>query len=158
MSKIVSSEKSYGLARRDCRIVSYLSKIAKAEKKTGACSQFSRRILPSTKLGNKLKNSPGAIGKRSITQVGFGNHIIQQSIDRETGDGLDARLAGDVLAVGNNRMDRYEILVGDLPVSQAPGDGNEDLALALRKLIAFRLCRRTRLLESLPKFVMHPSR
>lgn len=31
-------------------------------------------------------------------------------------------------------MDRYEILVGDLPVSQAPGDGNEDLALALRKL------------------------
>mgnify|MGYP001514031737 CR=1 FL=1 len=37
-------------------------------------------------------------------------------------------------------MDRYEILVGDLPVSQAPGDGNEDLALALRKLIAFRLC------------------
>lgn len=62
MSKIVSSEKSYGLARRDCRIVSYLSKIAKAEKKTGACSQFSRRILPSTKLGNKLKNSPGAIG------------------------------------------------------------------------------------------------
>lgn len=44
-------------------------------------------------------------------------------------------------------MDRYEILVGDLPVSQAPGDGNEDLALALRKLIAFRLCRRTRLLE-----------
>ena len=75
-----------------------------------------------------MKNSPGAIGKRSITQVGFGNHIIQQSIDRETGDGLDARLAGDVLAVGNNRMDRYEILVGDLPVSQAPGDGNEDLA------------------------------
>ena len=48
--------------------------------------------------------------------------IIQQSIDRETGDGLDARLASDVLAVGNNRMDRYEILVGDLPVSQAPGD------------------------------------
>ena len=40
----------------------------------------------------------------------------------------------------------------------APGDGNEDLALALRKLIAFRLCRRTPLLESLPKFVMHPSR
>ena len=55
-------------------------------------------------------------------------------------------------------LDADPELVGDLPVSQAPGDGNEDLALALRKLIAFRLCRRTRLLERLPKLVLHPSR
>ena len=60
MSKIVSSEKSYGLARRDCRIVSYLSKIAKAEKKTGACSQFSE-AYPIFYKDNKNSQKNGKI-------------------------------------------------------------------------------------------------
>ena len=67
------------------------------------------------------------------------DEIVQESIDCEAGDGLDAGLAGYVLAVGDDRMDGKVATVGNFLVQHSLCHADKDLLLALREVMAFRL-------------------
>ena len=60
---------------------------------------------------------------------------MDHGVDGEAGDGLDAGLVGDVLAVGVDGMDGDVELVGDFFAAQAFGDEDEDIGLAVAELV-----------------------
>ena len=61
--------------------------------------------------------------------------MVEDGIDREAGDGIDACLAGYVFAVGDNGVDGDEQVVGYFFVGLAVGHGGEDFLLALGKYL-----------------------
>ena len=59
--------------------------------------------------------------------------MIEDGIDREAGDGIDACLAGYVFAVSDYGVDGDEQVIGYFFVGLAVGHGCEDFLLALGK-------------------------
>ena len=65
----------------------------------------------------------------------FVDEVVEQGIDGESGDALDAGLAHDVLAMGGDGEHAHVEACSNLFVRQAFGDLNEDCRLAAGELV-----------------------